>query len=225
MKDSIRRKFEKFEREKAFFTDNAADFPADKPGGIIAAANAAIVAEIQQLSAAQLSESNVSEQATGDKDELLDRLLLTLRNINRAANAFEDEIPGTDQMFRLPRNRSLANLLAAGRAAYADSAALEAEFINYGMDAAFRADLLALIGTIETAEQRGDSGDEQRGAAVAGLTDAAKRGMNISRRADSIVRIKYSANPQKLAAWAIASHLEAAPKRKKPTDTPANGEG
>lgn len=213
MKDSIRRKFEKFERERAFFADNAADFPAGKSVGDIAAANAAIVAEMQQLAAAQLSETSASEQATGDKDEMLEMLMRRLKNINRAANAFEDDAPGTDQMFRLPRNRSLTNLLAAARAFYADSEAREADFVLYGLEADFRSELLEIVNAMEANEQRGDSSDGQRAAAVAGLTDAARRGMIVSRRADSVVRIKYADSPQKLAAWTVASHLEAAPKR------------
>src|SRR5687767_3141419 len=106
MRDVERLKLDKFERQAAFFTDNAADFPAGTPGGTVAQINAAIVEEMQRHSGEQSSNTGSSRQATGDKDEMADDLMSLLRNINRAANAFEDEIPGTDQQFRLPRNRS-----------------------------------------------------------------------------------------------------------------------
>lgn len=214
MRDVERRKLEKFERQQAFFTDNAADFPAGTPGGDVAATNAAIVDEMHALSGDQFSESGEGRQATSDKDELFDDLLQALRNINRAANAFEDEIPGSDQMFRLPRNRSESNLLAAAQAFHADAAPLKSKFIEYGLGNGFLDELQALITEIEAANQRGDSSGEQRAAATAGLKDAAARGMANSRRADAIVRIKYASNPQKLAAWTVASHLERAPKKK-----------
>lgn len=213
MRDVERRKLDKFERQMAFFTENAADFPAGTPAGDVAAANAAIVAEMNSLAGDQFSGDSASQQATADKDDLFDDLMLMLRNMNRAANAFEDTIPGSDQMFRLPRNRSEANLLAAARSFHADAVPLAEQFIAYGLDIHFLAVLNGLITAIESAGQRGDTGTENRAASTAGLLDAARRGMENSRRADAIVRIKYAANPQKLAAWTVASHLERAPKR------------
>lgn len=213
MEDSIRRKLDKFERQKAFFTENASDFPDGTPAGDVAAVNAAIVAEMNSLAGEQFSGNSASQQATADKDDLFDDLMLILRNMNRAANAFEDTIPGSDQMFRLSRNRSESNLLAAARSFHTDATPLAEQFVAYGLDIHFLARLQGLITSIETAGQRGDTGTENRAASTAGLMDAAKRGMNNSRRADSIVRIKYAHNPQKLAAWAVASHLERAPKR------------
>ena len=214
MEDTDRRKLDKFERQQAFFTDNAADFPAGTPGGDVAAANAAIVSELNSLAGEQFSEAGASQQATDDKTDLVERLVQILRNINRAANAFEDEIPGSDQQFRLPRNRSEINLLAAGRSFHEDATPLKPRFIEYGLDANFLDELTALITGIEAAGQRGDSSGEQRAASTAGIKDAAERGMANSRRADAIVRIKYANNPQKLAAWTVASHLERAPKKK-----------
>lgn len=221
MRDAERRKLDKFERQAAFFTDNAADFPANTPGGAVAAANAAIVDEMNQLGGEQFSKAGAGRQATGDKDDLFDQLNPMLKNMNRAANAFDDEIPGTEQMFRLPRNRSEANLLATARAFHKDATPFKNEFIAYGMANSFLGDLQQLIDDIGAAMTRGDSSGEQRSASTAGLIDAARRGMANSRRADAIVRIKYSNNPNKLAAWTTASHVERAPKAK-PTPTPSN---
>lgn len=214
MEDSIRRKLDKFERQQAFFTENAADFPTGTPAGDVAAANAAIVGEMNSLAGDQFSGFSSAQQATADKDDLFDDLMLILKNMNRAANAFEDAIPGTDQMFRLPRNRSESNLLAAARSFQTDATPLADQFIAYGLDVHFLARLQNLITDIESAGQRGDSGTENRAASTAGLMDAARRGMKNSNRADAIVRIKYASNPQKLAAWTVASHLEHAPKKK-----------
>lgn len=220
MRDVERRKLEKFERQEAFMIDSAADFPKPSPGDTGAMVNKAIVTEMRGLAAQQISGSSSAAQNIGNKDEALDELYQIIRNINRAANAFEDEIPGSNVQFRLPRNRSQQNLLATARSFHENAAPLAAKFIEYGLEADFLADLQNLINEIDAAGTNADSGGEQQAAATAGLIDAARRGMNNSRKLDAIVRIKYQNNPQKLAAWTVASHLEGAPKRA-PTNPPA----
>ena len=222
MEDSTRRKLEKFEREQAFMGDNAADFPKDSPGGKAALKHSEIINEIRDLAAQQISGFTSAAQSVGNKEDLLDDLTETLRNMNRAANAFEDEAPGSNLKFRMPRNRSQQNLLATARAFHTDAVPLEAKFIEYGLAPTFLADLQALITQIDSTGTAADSGGEQQAAATAGLIDAARRGMDNSRKLNAIVRIKYTNNPQKLAAWTVASHLDKAPQAKEPTaPTPA----
>lgn len=219
MRDTERRKLEKFEREQAFMIDNAADFPRDSPGDKAAVFETNIINEMRALAAQQISGGASAAQGIGNKDDALDDLMQMIRNINRAANAFEDEVPGSNLLFRLPRNRSQQNILATARAFHADAVPLEAKFIEYGLQATFLADLQALITAFDEAGTSADSGEAERAAATGGLTDAARRGMANSRKLNAIVRIKYQNNPQKLAAWTVASHLDRAPKKPKPPTT------
>ena len=214
MRDTERRKLEKFEREDAFMSDNAADFPPATPGGIAATAHRGIIDEMRALAAQQISGGTSAAQSVSNKEDSLDDLMAMIRNINRAANAFEDEVPGSNLLFRMPRNRSQQNLLATGRAFHTDATPLEAKFITYGLGAEFLKNLKDDIDAIDAAGSSADSGDEQRAAATAGVIDAARRGMANSRKLNAIVRIKYDNQPQKLAAWTVASHLEKAPKKK-----------
>lgn len=217
MKDSIRRKLDKFERQEAFMIDNAADFPAGTPGNTTAEVNRAVIAELNSLAAAQVSGGSSAAAAIGNKDDDFDEIYAMMRNMNRAANAFEVEEPGSNLKFRLPRNRSEQNILATARAYHADSEPLEARFIEYGLDERFRNNLQTLITSIELKNAQADTSLEQRAGATGGLIDAARRGMENSRRMNAIVRIKYADSPQKLAAWTVASHLERAPKKTPPT--------
>lgn len=212
MKDSIRRKQDKFERQDAFMIENKADFPVGSPGQLAAVVNSGVIGEINSLAAEQVSGGSSAAQAIGNKDDDLDEIREMTRNMNRAANAFEDEEPGSNLKFRLPRNRSEQNILATARAYHTDSEPLNETFIEYGLAADFRAALLAKITSIEQRNAKADTSVEQRAGATGGLTDAARRGMANSRKLDAIVRIKYADNPQKLAAWTVASHLERAPK-------------
>ena len=220
MEDSTRRKFDKFEREQTFMADNAADFVKESPGDKAAKKHTAIIEEIRGLAAQQISGFSSAAQSVGNKDEMLDELLQTIRNMNRAANAFEDEVPGSGVKFRLPRNRSLQNILATGRAYHADAAPLESKFVEYGLANDFLDDLETLITEINAAGTTADSGGGQKAAATGGLLDAARRGMLNSRKLDAIVRIKYQNNAQKLAAWTVAAHLERSPKKKTPPTPP-----
>lgn len=220
MENSTRRKLEKFERQEAFMVDNAADFPVGAVGNTAAVVNRAIIAEMRALAAEQVSGGSSAAQAVGNKDEDLDELWQMMKNMNRAANAFEDEIEGSDLKFRLPRNRSEQNLLATARAYYTDSETLVETFIEYGLKPNFRDALGEKITSITEQSSHADASVEQRAGATGGLLDAAQRGMANSRKMDAIVRIKYAENPQKLAAWTVAAHLERAPKPKAPTPTP-----
>lgn len=213
MKDSDRRKLEKFERQKAFFAEYAAHFPAGSPGADVAAINSAVVAEMRELAGNEIYDETASRETTDDKSDLLGGMMKLLRNINRAANAFEEEIPGTNRMFRLPRNRSEKNLLATANSFLTDAEPLRKIFIDYGLDATFLNDLRNYIANIETSGQRGDEKTEERVESISGNSDAAARGMKNSRRADAVVRIKFGDEPEKLAAWTIASHLERAAKK------------
>ncbi len=213
MKDNTRRKQDKFEREQAFMVANAADYLAGSPGAIAKAEQEALIAEMNGLSATQVSETAEGAQAINNKLNGLDNLMDMIRAMNSAANAFEFEVPGSDLLFRIPRNRSEQNLLATGRAFHQDSGPpLQSKFVDYGLAATFRDDLQDLIDAVEAAATAADTSNIQRAAAVSGLDDCARRGMILSRRINSIVQIKYQNNPQKLGAWTVASHLERAPK-------------
>jgi hypothetical protein len=218
MNDDIRRKLEKFEREQQFMVDNAADFPALSAGAVAKADQAAIIAELHSLSGQQESGRTTAAQMFANQDELFDQLKLAMKQINLAANAAREDIPGSETKFRMPRNQNNHSMLAAARAFKTDATPHSAVFTGYGLAGTFLTDLQTLIDGIESASNSADSGIGERAEATGGLDDAAKRGMDVSRKLNSIVRIKYADMPQKLASWTVASHLERAPTAQAATD-------
>jgi hypothetical protein len=220
MERSQKYKLEMFEREEVFLKDNLADFPPNSPGGKALAELSAVIIMIRRLAAEQISGASGSRQHISVKDDEIDDLVRLIRKINRAANAFEEDMPGSDLKFRLPRNRSDQNLLATARAFLADAAPLEAKFIEYGLPADFLAKLQSLIDAVDERASAADSSVEQQAGATGGLLEAVRKGMSISRRLDSIVRNKYDDNPVKLGAWTTASHLQSAPEKPKPAQPP-----
>lgn len=214
MNDNQQRRLDKYEREMAFVADNAVDFPSASPGGKIADAQNTDITLIKQLASEQISAAG--SQQIGLKDEALDEIYLLIRMMSRAADAMEDEIPGVEDLFPLPRNRSEQNILAAARNFAAAAAPYEAKFIEYDLPTGFLANLQSLITAAETAAINSDKADERTGGATGGIKAAMTRCGERSKKLGAIVKNKYVNNPQKLAAWLVASHLERAPKPAKP---------
>jgi hypothetical protein len=214
MERSHQRKTSKYNAETAFIldSDNAADFPANSPGRNTANALAAVVSEIQAHAAVQMS--GAARQQIGIKENLFDDLRKILRKMNRAANALAEDFDGIEDLFRMPRRRSEQIWLATAQTFHDDSAPFESEFQEYDLPATFRADLLALITRINTARTAADTADIQKGGATGGIAALVRQAGKLSRKLGAIVKNKFDDNPQKLAAWKIASHLESEPDRK-----------
>lgn len=71
MRDTERRKLDKFEREQAFMTDNNADFPGGTPGAVAAQKHTDTTNEIRGLVAQQFAGGFPATQAGANKDAIL----------------------------------------------------------------------------------------------------------------------------------------------------------
>lgn len=215
MKASQRRKLDKFQRESRFMADFAADFPTNSPGNKTATELNDIIAEVEDFAAQQISGRDSARQETSVKDDHFDDLMEIIINMNRAANAFAEEVPGANQKFRMPRPRSQPNVIATAQSFLSDAQPLKTKFIEYGLEADFLEDLQATMTAVKNRASEADSAEGLQTGATGGLIDALPRGMDVSRKLDAIVKIKYRNNPSMLAAWTTASHLERAPVRAK----------
>ncbi len=204
------RKLNTFQAELAFMNDNIADFPAGSVGEKTMNELSQILVQIFSLLGEQLS--NSTRQQTSIKADKIQQLTEYLQMMNRAAKAMADEIEGVEDLFRMPRRRSNDIIVTTALTFYNDSAPYEAKFKEYDLPDTFRADIMALIadfGTVSTAQ---DSAESQKAGATGGLVELFKEAGKLSNKLDAIVLNKYRNNAQKLAAWAVASHLVAAPK-------------
>ncbi len=208
-------KLDKYQRESAFMLDNAADFPKNSAGDKAAKAFGEVITRIQTLAAAQGSRQ--ANRNVEVKDDAMADLIKLCQQINRAGNALGEEIEGIEDLFRMPRKRSETVWMTTARAFYRDSEQFETPMQDYIKTPTFRAALQTVIDEAQQAITAADIADEQRGGATGGLTAAFREAGMLSRRLNAVVLNEYDDNPQKLAAWAIASHLEAAPKSSAPT--------
>lgn len=214
MNDAYRRRMDKFNRERVFFDDNGADFPAGSPAETVSAQIDANVAEILQRDAELSATLGDKERAQAIKMNRRDLLLEAEREIVSGAAAIGDAaVEGITAKFKMPHPRTDQNIIADADAKFADTAPpLEAQFVTVGLDATFRADLQAAKTAFQQARDDADSALEEHAGAVGALADLFRRTMALSRQRSAIVKLKYRDNPRALAAWTVASHLERAPK-------------
>lgn len=220
MHDSQRRKMDKIDREEAFFTENAADFPANSHGDKMTQLINAEKTKILQFDAAQTSGFDNQRQAQEIYENRRDELVDLLEEFVLAAAIVDDDIEGTAAKFKMPRPRNDQSLIAKAASFHADSADIEAELTAAGLTANARTTLLDLKAEFQQAALAHDTAEEKHAEASGGMTESFRKIMEYSRSRDKSVRLKYRDNAAKLAAWTVASHLERAPKKKDDSPTP-----
>jgi hypothetical protein len=215
---------DKINREEAFCTENAADFPPDSHGGKMTALINAEKAKILQFDAAQTSGIDDKRQAQEIYDNRRDELVDLLEEFVLVAAIVDDDIEGTAAKFKMPHPRSDQKLIAKAASFHADSADIEAPMTAAGLSANARARLLDIKAEFQQAALAHDTAHGKQTGATGGMTDSFRKIMDYSRRRDKSVKLKYRNNASKLAAWASASHLQRAPQKPK-DDTPPQPNG
>ena len=209
-------RYDMFVRVDEFGRTNAADFPA---GGIAAAqfaVIAAVVAEIQRLIGDQTASRDTARFTFNSKATARENLREEMSDIGETARSMVYAIPGIDLKFRLARTRNDADLLAAARAFYQNSEEYQAQFVEFGLPATFRAELNAAVEAFEASLNPPGAAIDQQVEATADVGEAVRRGMQAVRTLEGVVKNKYRSNTGKLTAWLSASHIEKLSSKPKP---------
>ena len=213
MEDRERRKLDRAERQAAYMAANAADYAANSPGAKVVASVNADIAAVRNFAAGQTGGERERSQHISSKHDDLDDLKELMLMLDRAGDALADEFPGIENLFGLPRNRNEKSLLAAAQAQYDESEKYKDSLVEYDLPTTFRADLLALINSINQANSAADTSGAVGTGSTGGLKAAIERLDQHSKKLDSINRNKLRDNPAKLAAWTSANHLARDPQK------------
>lgn len=210
MNKSQNRFFNRMKAREAFMTVNEADFPAASRGGQILAALRVCIGNINMLAARKVS-GKISQSVTV-KDDKFDRLGRLLGLLNKGSRLLTEDVPGIEELYRMDEfsSKSEEARLAKARQMYEQSAEHETLLIETGLPREFRTQLQALIDEIETQIETTDAAQADRGGAVGALEAEIKQGNRLGTKLDNLIKIKYADDPDKLAAWLIASHLRTA---------------
>jgi hypothetical protein len=222
MNDQEIRTLETLKNINTFAVKYAADFPAASLGGQQFAKIAAAVTQTGALGAQQLSAGGDAHNSVLSKGTL--RLLMhdDLAAINRAAHSLAlMGTPGVDGEFRMPRGNSDQKLLNAARAFITEATPLKAQFIQLNVAADFLDTLQAHTDAFETSIKSKATGQQTRGGATTGIADTVHNAVIALHVVDTIVRNTYKNDPEKLAEWTVASHVQRpAKKTAKPATAP-----
>ncbi|MBS1795335.1 MAG: hypothetical protein JSS81_15875 [Acidobacteria bacterium] len=205
----------KIESEEAFLADNAADFAGDHN---IARFTMLINAEkvrILEFNARKTSSVDDKRRAGAVYEDYRRQLSDLLKLFVGAAAIVDADIPHTADKYKNPYPRSDHNLIAKATSFAIDSVPIQHQLIEAGLPPEAIDNLLLIRDAFQTASLAYESTKTGRAEAVGGMVDAFRKIMEYSKRRGRSVRLKYRNNPAKLAAWAVASHLERAPHREK----------
>lgn len=167
-------------------------------------------------------ERGAARAATQTKNTYLKSALQQLATLLDTALAGEPQQPGISQHFRLPVSRSAESIMEAARAAVAAATSMKTFFVSREMPEDFIEVLTNTIQGFEDAANDYNLHHANANASKAMFVSVGKQLLALRRELDPLVRNKYRNDPETLALWKTASHLERQAKKSTP-DEPGNG--
>ena len=144
-----------------------------------------------------------------------------LRLVMTTAKRLEKKIPGFQNTFTLPRGAlSYQQLIEHAESFIADAAAHQAEFTKRGLTAQFFTDMAADVAEFkETAHSQADA--KRTGVGTTADVEAIlEDALDVRADLNTAIKNHYRNNPQKLAEWLTACHIE---RMRKKDDAPPTG--
>lgn len=229
MENKIIRECVSFDHSLIFCKTNSADIPATSKGTVYVSNLTGIYNQLVNAGATQKPNTVTAQNAL---ILALDKKLGAMATI---ASAYAADVPGFDDLFPRPAHLNPGEVLRTANAYLAalvptptdDAATVAAKaarvqvFVDHALPATLVADLQAQLqaigtvsGTHEQSREAGVSSTEQ----IAVLVREGRKQRNYL---DAIFGTVYANNPQKLAAWISASHVEHNPQHPAATPAPA----
>src|SRR5690606_4948693 len=177
-----------------------------------------VLADQQKAGLSQVS------AATRRKDDLK-RLMSSghLRHIVKVAQLAAVEFPELLVAFVLPsRDSNYLEFISTARTIAAEAATHRDTLLKYGMEPAVLDDLTASIAKFEDALQQGMDARRMHVGASADLEKVVVEIVRIVKALDGLNRVKYAADPERLAAWKSATNIV---ERARPQPHAQDGQG
>jgi hypothetical protein len=222
MNDETRRTSEMATRMKGFATISEDAFPANSIGGQRFGTLNDLTAKIELYGSREAQERNAAKAATEAKANYLESIRRQKRAIRATAFSIEGQQPGISQNFNMPASLSAESTVEGARAFIATATPLKPLFLSREMPENFLEVLAETIQGYEDAVKDYNLHSANRAAAKSMLQDLCAQVRVLRRELDPIVRNKYRNDPEKLALWETASHLEKPPRKSAPAE-PGNG--
>jgi hypothetical protein len=193
-----RLRYEMLLRVRDFGSAHRARFPESSTAGKGFAAVAGAVAAIEGHAMDGLV---TAEEGRKARDAAREVLVERLTAIARTARVIARDLPGADDVFKVPEQRSDTALLTTARAFIREGEAVKARFVPLGMSDRFLTDLQAVVETFEEAIHGRRAGRSGLAVARAGLKTALAQGLDAVRTLDVVVANTLQDDLAVLTAW------------------------
>lgn len=223
MEDRIRRLYEMILRVLVFMRANAADFQAMPFVAPTVAALQEAANTLESLGAAKFTTTAAAKDTTLVRGDARDDLHEELKYLSGLWRTGYDEIGGEPNKFNTPRGSGDREWIAAGRAFVNELPAQREFFTERGETADFVANLATKTDAFEQSVNLAEAAYGDRVGTNAALEEPARGGKKLVQKLSVAIQRRYRANPQKLAAWLIASHIEKPPKSTPKGTAPVGG--
>ncbi|MFL6255582.1 MAG: hypothetical protein ACJ74T_11260 [Pyrinomonadaceae bacterium] len=198
---------------RGFFGGLEDGFPANSIAGQRIAALAGLGVRIDELASKQAQEKGAAKATTERKNTWGEEFKRRMKEMRSTAVSAETVQPGVSQNFNLPASRSDESWLETARAFIAAGTIFKPLFLGRAMPDDFLEGLAGAVENFESAVEDYNLHSRNASAATAMLEDACEQVLAIRRELDPIVRNTFRNDPEKLAQWESASHLERPAKR------------
>lgn len=171
--------------------------------------NQSVISRLNAAGITLASAGSAGLNETRSKVARADEIEADLRLAAKTARRMEKKVEGFQNTFTLPRGGLTYQQLIDYTASFiADAAKYQAEFARRGLTEQFYTDLAADAAEFkETAHEQADAKRTTVGA-NADTEDILKAGLENRAELKNAIENHYRNNPQKLAEWLTASHIE-----------------
>lgn len=212
MNDRYRRIYEAANRTLAFLNAYLTSFTGIAIVAEMKTELAAALETLANLGADKVVKTADSKDKTIQRGDARDTLLDAMRDIAEMWRRIAPKTGGEVNKFRMPRGGD-QDILATAES-FADQAEpLKTEFTNRGFGPDFIENLQTATETFAETVNESESARRERVGTNAGFDEPIKTCKNLIEDLDPIVKMKFRDNPQVLAEWTIASHIERRAKR------------
>src|SRR5688500_4550041 len=213
MNKKNRRISEMATRMNGFLTAQDGAFPPNTIGGQRFTELGELVGKIDQLGSKQAQDRGSARAATESKKARREEIRRRMKEVRETAPDVGGQQPGNSRNFLMPASKSDESLIEAARAFVAAATPLKPLFLSREMPENFLEALGDAIQSFEEAVNVCNLHRAGRAAAGSLLDDTCLKVVALRRELDPIVRNRYRNDPERLALWETASHLEKPAKK------------
>jgi len=216
------RRYTTLVRVKEFGATHADLFPADSLGASTFAELGVLVGRLTTYVASEAAGRSDARIGALTKAAARSALRTTLRAIAKTSRGVAVDSPDVAGKFTLPDTKDDHALLTTAQRFVTDVTPLSSAFVSHGLPGTFVADLQAKLDAFDRAANTRASAREAHIGARAGIDATIESAFTLLQRLDAIVENRIGGDPDLLAAWRSARHVEQTMRTPKPaTPRPA----